>query len=83
MTDKSELNKLAKGPLAGIRVLDMATMIVGPFAAQSLGDMGADVIKVEPPEGDLMRRIGPRPPCGARRHAPRRTPVRALPPPRP
>ena len=60
MTDKSELNKLAKGPLAGIRVLDMATMIVGPFAAQSLGDMGADVIKVEPPEGDLMRRIGPR-----------------------
>lgn len=48
------------GPLEGIRVLDLATMIVGPMAAQSLGDMGADVIKVEAPEGDLMRRIGPR-----------------------
>ena len=48
------------GPLQGIRVLDLATMIVGPMAAQSLGDMGADVIKVEAPEGDLMRRIGPR-----------------------
>ena len=48
------------GPLAGMRVLDLATMIVGPIAAQALGDMGADVIKVEAPEGDLMRRIGPR-----------------------
>ncbi len=48
------------GPLAGILVLDLASMIVGPIAAQSLGDMGADVIKVEAPEGDLMRRIGPR-----------------------
>jgi len=48
------------GPLHGIRVLDLATMIVGPMAAQSLGDMGADVIKVEAPEGDMMRRIGPR-----------------------
>lgn len=49
-----------KGPLDGVRVLDLATMIVGPMAAQALGDMGADVIKVEAPEGDLMRRIGPR-----------------------
>ena len=48
------------GPLTGIRVLDLASMIVGPIAAQALGDMGADVIKVEAPEGDLMRRIGPR-----------------------
>jgi crotonobetainyl-CoA:carnitine CoA-transferase CaiB-like acyl-CoA transferase len=48
------------GPLAGLRVLDLATMVLGPLAAQFLGDMGADVIKVEPPEGDLMRFIGPR-----------------------
>ncbi len=48
------------GPLAGFRVLDLATMVLGPLAAQQLGDMGAEVIKVEPPEGDLMRFIGPR-----------------------
>ncbi|MFA7585963.1 MAG: CoA transferase [Novosphingobium sp.] len=46
-------------PLAGIKVLDLATMVLGPLAAQYLGDMGAEVIKVEPPEGDLMRQIGP------------------------
>jgi crotonobetainyl-CoA:carnitine CoA-transferase CaiB-like acyl-CoA transferase len=48
------------GPLEGLRVLDFATMILGPLAAQQLGDMGAEIIKVEPPEGDLMRAIGPR-----------------------
>jgi len=49
-----------KGPLAGIRVLEVASMIFGPVAGQYLGDMGADVIKLEPPEGDLTRSIGPR-----------------------
>lgn len=49
-----------QGPLEGIRVLDLASMVVGPMAAQALGDIGADVIKVEAPQGDLMRRIGPR-----------------------
>ena len=48
------------GPLEGVRVLELATMVLGPLAAQYLGDMGATVIKVEPPEGDLTRRIGPR-----------------------
>ena len=48
------------GPLAGFRVVEVASMIFGPLAGQYLGDLGADVIKVEPPEGDLTRSIGPR-----------------------
>jgi len=47
-------------PLDGICVLEIASMIFGPLAGQYLGDMGADVIKLEPPEGDLTRSIGPR-----------------------
>jgi crotonobetainyl-CoA:carnitine CoA-transferase CaiB-like acyl-CoA transferase len=48
------------GPLAGIRVLDLGTRIGAPFAATLLGDLGADVIKVElPGQGDFMRTIGP------------------------
>jgi len=48
------------GPLAGFQVLEIASMIFGPLAGQYLGDMGAEVIKLEPPEGDLTRSIGPR-----------------------
>ncbi len=51
---------LANGPLSGIRVLDVATMLAGPYAATLMGDMGADVIKVESTFGDDSRHLGPR-----------------------
>lgn len=47
------------GPLAGIRVLDVATMLAGPYGATLLGDLGADVIKLEGPKGDASRTMGP------------------------
>lgn len=67
-TSKPEGNQAANsaGPLAGIRIIDLTAMVMGPYCTQILADMGADVIKVEAPAGDNTRfiSVGPEPGLG-------------------
>jgi crotonobetainyl-CoA:carnitine CoA-transferase CaiB-like acyl-CoA transferase len=65
-------------PLTGIKVVELARILAGPWAGQVLADLGAEVVKVESPEGDDTRRLGPARSSGRMRPISRHQPRQAL-----
>ncbi len=61
MSTQGEIRATAPrgGPLAGMRIIDLTQMLLGPYATQVLADLGAEVLKIEPPVGDARRTMGP------------------------
>lgn len=60
MTDPTPTESSPAGPLQGLRVLDLSTMLAGPYGATLLGDLGADVVRIESHYGDESRHLGPK-----------------------
>src|SRR5260370_29123086 len=54
----TETSPARRGPLQGIKIIDLTAVIMGPYATQIMADFGASVIKVEAPQGDIMRYVG-------------------------
>lgn len=60
MPEVTDAARFESGPLADVRVIDLSRVISGPYLCRTLADLGADVVKIEPPEGDASRRIAPK-----------------------